>query len=221
MRLDILMVIIAVIGGLVASVGLVLPYTGYSTAVIEDNITADQPAIPIQSPTSFGDIRAQRLPIVILVNSVSGALSNVSVYSDNELKGLTDSNGILIFEDILGQHSIGLKGAGFEKNDTVYTDKQNNTLKYKVDRKFTLVVKVKQIYLNDPVKNALVEIDGKVEGATDAEGRFAIENMDEGQHEIEVSYNGFSEDRTVNLDSEKTLEIEMVTVREKTAYLLI
>ena len=209
MRLKSLVIVLVLVGCL-ALAGLAFPYSG-------EDIAISKPTQETQnSVVSFSGQLQEKIPMVILVSSSSGALENVSVYLDREYRGRTSSDGILILEDIEGTHDLTLKDSGFEENRKINLTKQENTFKYNVKRNLTLQVNVSQIYRSTPIANASVEVDGTLQGFTDSSGQIKIDLI-EGVHDVKASYNGFSEERRVNLNSNKDLNIEMVYVPQKTS----
>jgi len=216
MRPETLAGMLIIIGSL-ASAGMILSYTGYFAAIDSVDVTAESRVI--SSPTLLPTPPVQKIPIVISVSSfLSDSLSNVSVYCDESLKGVTDSNGILIFEDFPGTHYFTLEGSGFIKKEITYVDKKENTLKYRVERKFPLTIKVIDIYLGGLIQNASIEIDDHSKGLTDKNGTLTAPEVAEGWHEIKVTYNGFSEEKPIYLtENEKVFDIEMIYMPEKTS----
>lgn len=200
---DLIVVSLALIIGL-ALTGLILPYAG--SLIADNQEEPENRTVSIKHPVND---QLEKIPAVILVNSISGPLQDVSVYIDNELKGVTDQNGILISQNTVGIHLLSLKGPDFEKEDTIKLEKSHNTFRYKIQRSFSLNIKVSQIYLGTPIEHAAVEIDEKESGFTNSNGELTS-ILEEGFHQVKVSYDEFSEERTVYLDKEKIMEIEMV-----------
>lgn len=151
---------------------------------------------------------------VVVWSKTGKTLSNIKVYSDGELKGTTNQDGTCSFMERPDTHTFRLQGEGLFYEEIKKVSQDSNSFTFKVEREFSIKIKVKDELTGDTIENAKIKLDGLYKGETSSNGILELKDVGEGSHNLEIEYNGVSKDKTVEVTlTKRSFEIEIKAPR--------
>lgn len=131
-------------------------------------------------------------------------IANVTVYADGDVKGTTSTDGIVTVTLDPGSHTFKLLGSGVSHEEIRAVSAEANFVEFKVERLSVITISVVDELTGDPVKDAVVYLDGSYKGETAMNGSLEISEVKDGSHEIEARYKGSSESKSVTVTQTTT-----------------
>lgn len=148
-------------------------------------------------------------PVSTLVSvwekNLNKPIPNVIIYVDGEKKGTTNVDGACTFMLAPGDHTFKLTGDGVSLTKVRAVGPTSGTIEFEVEKVETIVVEVTDTLTGQAVENAEIYLDGVYKGETSVNGNLEISNVKDGSHQIEVTYKGVSESKSVTVSSVNTL----------------
>ena len=148
-------------------------------------------------------------PVSTLVSvwekNLNKPILNVIIYVDGEKKGTTNVDGTCTFMLAPGDHTFKLVGDGVSLTKVRAVGPTSGTIEFEVEKAETIVVEVTDTLTGQAVENVGIYLDGDYKGETLLNGNLEISNVTDGSHQIEVTYKGVSESRSVTVSSANTL----------------
>ena len=147
-------------------------------------------------------------PVSTLVSvwekNLNEPVSNITIYVDGERKGASDLDGACTFMLAPGDHTFKLTGEGVSLTQVRAVGPTSGTIEFEVEKAETVVVEVVDKLTGKPVEDAEIYLDGVYKGETSLSGNLEIGNVKDGSHQIEVTYEGVSESKSVTVSSTNT-----------------
>lgn len=137
-------------------------------------------------------------------NNLNKPIPNVIIYVDGEKKGTTNVDGACTFMLAPGDHTFKLTGDGVSLTKVRAVGPTSGTIEFEVEKAETIVVEVTDTLTGQAVENADIYLDGVYKGETSVIGNLEISNVKDGSHQIEVTYKGVSESKSVTVSSANT-----------------
>jgi len=141
-------------------------------------------------------------------------VQGASVYMDDDLKGTTDANGMLVISNVLkGEHILKVTKAGYEdyeKKVNIKKDTMVNVRLKQLPRPVTLTVIVIDKKTKLPIQGASVYLDGELRGVTDENGILLIANVPPGKHVLKVTKEGYQTyEKKVDIKKDTTVKVKL------------